>query len=267
MAVEAHPPQRWALAVEYDGSAYSGWQSQGHARTLQDELEAALSGIADHPVQVVCAGRTDAGVHATHQVVHFDSPAVRPEWAWLRGTNSRLPGAMAVRGVWPVAGDFHARFSAGSRRYRYAIVSDAVRPALHRGRVAWTWRALQAAPMQAAAELLLGEHDFTSYRSVACQARHAVRELRRLDVSAAGRYLYLDVEANAFLHHMVRNIAGVLMAVGAGDRPPDWAREVLEARDRTAGGVTAPADGLYLVGVRYPDRFGLPAGGALPVFA
>lgn len=259
--------ERWALVLEYDGSGFSGWQTQSHADSLQGRLEAALARVADRPLEVVCAGRTDAGVHATHQVVHFDSPVDRPPRAWVRGVNSHLPPAMAVRGAWPVPAEFHARFSATSRRYRYVIRTDPVRPALQRQQVSWTRLPLDPAAMQAGAGLLLGEHDFNAFRSAACQARHAVRELRSLQVSAAGRHVYLDVEANAFLHHMVRNLAGVLMAIGAGERPPEWAREVLESRDRRAGGVTAPAEGLYLVAVDYPERFGLPAQGPLPVFA
>lgn len=249
--------KRIALGIEYDGKRFSGWQRQPHAPSVQEALEHALSRVADRPVEVVCAGRTDAGVHATHQVVHFDTATVRPERAWVRGVNSNLPGDVGVRWMREVAADFHARFSATARTYRYVILSHPVRPVLDRHRVAWTWRPLDVAPMRDAARHLLGEHDFSSFRAVACQAKHPVRTVHRLDVRYDGDRVALEVEANAFLHHMVRNIAGVLMAVGAGERRPDWAREVLDARDRTVAGVTAPAEGLYLVAVRYPERFGI----------
>lgn len=258
---------RIALGVEYDGTDFCGWQRQAHASSVQQALESALSRVADAPVEVTCAGRTDAGVHATHQVVHFDTAAVRPERAWIRGVNSNLPPGIGVRWMRPVPDDFHARFSATARSYRYLILPDPVRPVLRRNRVAWTWRALSPAPMQAAARHLLGEHDFSSFRAVACQARHPVRTVLRLEVAALDDGIRLDIEANAFLHHMVRNIAGALMAVGAGDHQPDWVKRVLEARDRTLAGVTAPSGGLHLVGVRYPERFGLPARGRYPGFA
>ncbi|MCS4504418.1 tRNA pseudouridine(38-40) synthase TruA [Arhodomonas aquaeolei] len=258
---------RIALGIEYDGSAYSGWQRQDHAPSVQADLEAALARIADAPVTVTCAGRTDAGVHATHQVVHLDPPVPRPERAWVRGVTSNLPAAIGVRWMRPVAQDFHARFSARARRYRYVIRTDPLRPVLLRDRVSWTWRALSIEPMRLAAAHLVGEHDFTSFRAVACQAKHPVRRIHELTVSGGDGFVYVDIEANAFLHHMVRNIAGVLMAVGSGDRPPDWAAEVLAARNRRCGGMTAPAGGLYLVGVRYPQVYALPPLGALPAFA
>lgn len=259
--------KRIALGVEYDGAAFSGWQMQAHARSVQAEVERALSRVAAHPVRVTCAGRTDAGVHATHQVVHFDTSAERPHRAWLMGGNANLPGSVALRWVREVDESFSARFSATARSYRYVILSQALRPALLRDRVSWTYKALDAQRMHAAGQALLGEHDFTSFRAVACQAKHPLRTLHRLSVRRAGDYLYLDVEANAFLHHMVRNIAGTLMAIGTGERPPEWAAEVLAARDRTVAGITAPAEGLYLVGVRYPEQYGIPAQGALPAFA
>ncbi|WP_440995268.1 tRNA pseudouridine(38-40) synthase TruA [Arhodomonas sp. SL1] len=258
---------RIALGIEYDGSAFSGWQRQHHAPSVQAALERALGRIADAPVEVVAAGRTDAGVHATQQVVHADVPRWRPERAWVRGVNSNLPETVGVRWMRPVGEGFHARFSAVARRYRYVIHSHPVRPVLQRHRVAWTWRPLSVAPMQTAATHLLGEHDFSAFRAVACQARHPIRTVHELSVSGDGTWIHLDIEANAFLHHMVRNIAGVLMAIGAGDRPPEWAGAVLEGRDRTRAGVTAPAGGLYLVGVRYPATHGLPEHGRIPVFA
>ncbi len=260
---------RLAAGVEYDGSHFAGWQRQKDqkVRFVQEVLEEALSRVADRPVQVVCAGRTDTGVHATAQVVHFETTACRPERSWLLGTNVNLPGDVCLRWVQPVAEDFHARFSATARRYRYIIDNRPVRPAILRGRVTW-WRApLDEARMVEAARALVGEHDFTSYRSVACQAKNPVREIRSLEVSRQGDFIYIDVEANAFLHHMVRNIAGVLMAIGEGERPVQWAAELLEVRDRTRGGVTAPAAGLYLVAVRYPERFGLPPAPPPPAYA
>jgi tRNA pseudouridine38-40 synthase len=259
--------RRIALGLEYDGGGYSGWQRQRHARTLQAEIEAALSGVADEPVSVTAAGRTDAGVHATNQVIHFDTSAVRPERAWVRGVTTNLPPDMGVRWAREVAPDFHARYKAASRRYRYVLVSDSRRPVLLRGRVAWTWKPLAIEPMRAAAAHLIGEHDFSSFRAVACQAKHAVRCIHRLEVTQGAGFTYLDIEANAFLHHMVRNIAGSLMAVGAGERSPAWLGEVLAARDRTVAGITAPADGLYMTGVRYPAEHEVPAEGWLPLFA
>lgn len=258
---------RFAIGIAYDGSGYMGWQRQHHGDSVQARVERAVSRVADTAVEVICAGRTDAGVHATQQVAHFESTAERPLHGWLRGMNSNLPGDIAVQWIQPVAPDFHARFSATGRSYRYIIFSHPVRPALHRNRVSWTYRALQLEPMRQAATALVGEHDFSSFRAVACQARHPVREIRRITLQQHGAYFYLDINANAFLHHMVRNVAGVLMTIGAGDQPPSWCRTVLQARDRTQGGVTAPGEGLYLTGVDYPARFGLPAGGELPVFA
>lgn len=258
---------RLALGVEYDGRRYAGWQSQRHAPSVQETVEKAISRVADHPVAVTCAGRTDAGVHALGQVVHFDSPSRRDPYSWLRGVTSNLPDDVALTWAQPVAADFDARFAATARSYRYVILCRQTRPGLFHGRVAWTWKTLDAARMQTAARDLLGEHDFTSYRAIACQARHARRCITRLDVIADGPFVYLDITANAFLHHMVRNIAGVLMAVGAGEAGVHWAAEVLAARDRRAGGITAPADGLYMVSVAYPQRFGLPEPPAPPVFA
>ncbi len=258
---------RIALGVEYDGAEFSGWQRQRHANTVQQAVETALSKVAAQPVTLVCAGRTDAGVHATAQVVHFDTDAERPMHAWLLGGNANLPPSVGLRWARPVDDDFSARFSARARAYRYVILCDRLRPALQRHRVAWTHKQLDAERMQAGGEYLLGEHDFSSYRAVACQAPNPVRRIDKLSVRRGGDYIYLDIEANAFLHHMVRNIAGTLMKIGCGEAEPEWAGEVLAARDRTAAGVTAPPGGLYLVKVSYPQRYDLPAQGALPVFA
>lgn len=258
---------RIALGVEYDGAAFIGWQRQRHGVTVQEVVERALSRIAAHPVEVTCAGRTDAGVHATNQVIHFNTAAERPLHAWLLGGNSNLPDAVALRWARIVPEDFHARFSAEWRTYRYVMLCDRIRPALQRTRVSWTYKPLDAERMHRAAQALVGEHDFTSYRAVACQARHAIRDVHFIHVWQCGRYLYLDVRANAFLHHMIRNIAGTLMKVGAGEADENWPLEVLHARDRTAAGITAPAGGLYMVGVGYPEHFDIPAQGDLPRFA
>jgi tRNA pseudouridine38-40 synthase len=250
---------RIAAAVEYDGSGFQGWQVQQGARTVQAAVEQALGRVADHPVRVLCAGRTDAGVHAEAQVVHFDTFADRSFRSWVFGANSGLPEDVSVLWAQRVSDDFHARFSATGRTYRYVILNRAIRPALLAGRVCWEYRPLSLAAMQAGANYLIGEHDFSSYRALACQARSPVRDVRRLEVIQEGDFVVIEVEANAFLHHMVRNLAGVLMAIGMGKHPPVWAQQVLDARDRTAGGVTAPPQGLYLMRVHYPERYGLPS--------
>jgi tRNA pseudouridine38-40 synthase len=205
-------------------------------------------------------------VHATGQVIHFDTEAQRSERSWLLGANANLPDDVRIKRVLPVDMDFHARFSAQARSYRYVILNTDVPSALLRRRVTWEHRPLDAARMRQGGSYLLGEHDFSSFRAVACQAKSPVRTIHRLDLTRSGELVYLDVQANAFLHHMVRNIAGVLISVGRGERPADWVGQVLDHRDRTRGGITAPADGLYLVGVDYPARFGVAAGPALPVF-
>lgn len=247
--------QRLAMGLEYDGSGFRGWQTQSHARTIQPLVEQALSKVADEPVQVVCAGRTDAGVHATSQIIHFDTRAVRVPRAWLLGTNTHLSPEISVQWVRPVPQDFHARFSARWRAYRYIILNRLMRPALLRRRVTWIHRSLEAEPMHEAAQYLLGEHDFSSFRALGCQARHPVREVQSVRVWRHGDFIHLDIRANAFLHHMVRNIAGALLCVGRGERPPEWLGELREARDRSQAGVTAPPDGLYLVAVGYDPRF------------
>ncbi len=250
---------RIALGIEYDGSEFCGWQLQKEAvRTVQGAVEQALSRVAAHEVRVTCAGRTDTGVHATEQVIHFETEAVRDERAWVYGTNANLPKDVAVLWARPVPEDFHARFSAQRRAYRYVIFTREVRPTFLAYRVTWHYRTLDIERMQTAGNLLLGEHDFSSYRAIACQAKSPVRTLHKLQVTGQGPFIFIDVEANAFLHHMVRNIAGVLMAIGEGERPVDWSREVLEARDRTLGGVTAPPYGLYLTKVVYPEEYAIP---------
>lgn len=249
---------RLAALLEYDGSAFAGWQWQDHARSVQAVVEQALAAVADAPIRVTVAGRTDAGVHANGQVIHFDTEVERSDYSWLRGANSKLPAEVALRWTGRVDDEFHARFSATGREYQYVILNRPVRPTYLNKRVTHEYRPLEVAPMQAAARDLIGTHDFSSFRALQCQAKTPVRELRRLDVERRGDLVIVTAEANAFLHHMIRNIAGVLMAIGAGERPTTWAREVLDARDRTLGGVTAAPDGLYLTGVDYPAHFRIP---------
>jgi tRNA pseudouridine38-40 synthase len=252
-------PLRLALGIEYDGSGFRGWQMQEPGvRSVQGCLEQALSRVADHPVAVVCAGRTDAGVHALEQVVHFDTWAQRRERSWVLGANVNLPRDVRVLWARPVDPGFHARFRATARHYRYLILTRDTGSALLRDRVAWFHYALDKALMREAALDLVGEHDFTSFRAVGCQAKQPMRRIHYLEVEGDETLCEIRVGANGFLHHMVRNIAGVLMAIGRREAPVTWAAEVLAARDRTAGGVTAPPEGLYFVRVDYPQQFVLP---------
>ena len=251
---------RIALGVEYEGSGFCGWQSQAGGGAVQDALEAALSMVADAPTRVVCAGRTDAGVHAIGQVVHFDTDAVRPDTAWVRGVNAHLPASVAVRWAKPVPDDFHARCSARGRRYRYLLLNRGERPGLMAKRVGWFHRPLDADTMRAAAALLLGEHDFSAFRSVECQAKSPVKTLRRADVARHGDLLVFDFEASAFLHHMVRNIVGALVYVGKGAHPPEWLGELLAGRDRARAAPTFEACGLYFAGVDYDPVWQLEVG-------
>jgi tRNA pseudouridine38-40 synthase len=257
------PRQRIALGLEYDGSPFEGWQTQPHGRTVQDVLERALSDFAGEALPTICAGRTDTGVHARGQVVHVDTGRVRAAQSWVRGVNSFLPEPIAVRWAQPVPEQFHARFSARARHYEYWILNDPVRSPLHERRTGWVFRPLDVAAMQAAAALLVGTHDFTSFRSAQCQAATATRTLTRCDVAVRGRgLLRLRFSANAFLHHMVRNLVGVLVEVGTGRHPPSWAAHVLQARDRSKSAPTFEAAGLYLTGVEYDPAFGLPSDAA-----
>jgi tRNA pseudouridine38-40 synthase len=249
---------RVALGIEYDGTGYFGWQRLGHGPSLQAEVEAALSFVANHPVAVTCAGRTDAGVHARCQVVHFDTTAQREPRAWVLGATTRLPRALAVLWARPVPDDFSARFSARARRYRYAILNRPIRPALDARFLAWEHVPLDVDTMHAAAQTLLGEQDFSSFRAASCQARHARRNVIAISVRRAGQQVAIEIEANAFLHHMVRNIVGSLLEVGRGERPAAWIAELLAARDRNVAGVTAAPQGLTFVGPRYPAQWHLP---------
>jgi len=248
---------RIALGVEYDGSGFLGWQRLAHGNTVQLALEQALSFVADAPLAVTCAGRTDAGVHAGCQVVHFDAPCERPLRAWLMGANAHMSHAVSVR--WAVAYAFHARFSAVARRYRYRISNRPVRPAIGRDYLAWERRALDAIAMHRAAQALLGEHDFGAFRSSQCQATHARRDMQQIMVRREGDEVIVDVRANAFLHHMVRNLVGSLLLIGRGERSESWLAQVLAGRDRTLAGPTALASGLCFLGPVYPARYGLPA--------
>ncbi len=257
---------RIAFGIEYIGTQFYGWQFQPHTRTVQGCVETALSKVADHPVTVICAGRTDTGVHALEQVIHADVTASRSLRSWILGTNVNLPEDVSVLWTHPVTDDFHARYSAQARHYRYVILNRFTRPALLVHRVTWEHRPLDSERMQQAANCLVGTHDFTSYRSVACQAKSPLRTITLLTVSRQADKITIDVSANGFLHHMVRNIAGVLITIGCREQPLEWAKTVLEARDRTMGGVTASASGLYLRGVEYPSKYQLPrTSGAMPL--
>lgn len=263
------PPamQRVAAAVEYLGSDYHGFQSQASGvRTVQQILEQALSAVADEPITLVCAGRTDAGVHATEQVIHFDTLAQRPEKAWVLGTRAKLPFDISLRWARPVPPEFHSRFSAGSRTYRYLISDRATYSGLTHKHITWSRKALDVEAMRQAAWALVGEHDFTSFRASQCQARSPVRHIDYLHIARRGELIVVEVKANAFLHHMVRNIVGVLMAIGSGEAPVSWMAQVLAARNRSAGGVTARPNGLYLVNVGYPPHFQLPEPTPGPLF-
>jgi tRNA pseudouridine38-40 synthase len=250
---------RISLGLEYDGSAFCGWQTQPGGCGVQDHLQAALASIAGHPIEVTAAGRTDAGVHATAQVVHFDTTAEREENAWVRGTNTSLPPALRVHWGHPVPDDFHARYSARSRTYRYILLNEPVAPAVMHGRVGWYHRALDLDLMREAARALPGEHDFSSFRDAQCQAKSPIRSLTVATVERAGPYIVFTFRANAFLHHMIRNIVGALVYVGAGKHPPSWIAELMAAKDRRLAAPTFMPDGLYLAGVEYDPAFDLPA--------
>jgi tRNA pseudouridine38-40 synthase len=245
---------RLALGVSYRGSAYQGWQSQPSGLTVQDRLELALSTFADQPVRTLCAGRTDAGVHGLNQVVHLDTALERQTFSWVRGTNRFLPDDIAVQWCQPVGDDFHARNSALGRRYAYVLRESPVRPALETGLAGWVFRPLAIEPMRAAAQCLIGEHDFSAFRSAECQAASPVKLIRAIGIERRGAYWRFDFDAGAFLHHMVRNIMGCLVAVGSGARSADWLGEVLASRDRSEAAPTFAPDGLYFVGPYYDPR-------------
>jgi tRNA pseudouridine38-40 synthase len=250
---------KFAIGVSYCGAGMEGWQSQPSGNTVQDHLARALSEISGEPVSVTGSGRTDAGVHASAQVAHFETSVERPESAWVRGANSLLPDAIAVQWATQVPGDFHARYSALSRSYRYVLYNQPVRPALLAGRTGWFHPPLDLERMRKAVDYLIGEHDFSSFRSAECQAKTPVRTMQSAGIRASGAYFLFDFTANAFLHHMVRNIVGCLVYVGKGKHPPQWISELLAAQDRRLAAPTFSADGLYLFGVRYDARWSLPA--------
>jgi tRNA pseudouridine38-40 synthase len=250
---------RIALGIEYDGSAFRGWQSQEKVVGIQSIVEKALAVVAAHPVEVMAAGRTDAGVHALIQVIHFDTTAQRSERAWVLGVTSNLPKQISVLWAREVSDAFHARYSAQARSYRYYIINRTIRPAIGADYLSWVREPLDEKRMHAAAQALIGEHDFTAFRAAQCQSRTPMRFVHSISVSRAGAIIEVAITANAFLHHMVRNIAGVLIAIGAGDRPETWTADVLNGRDRTQGGITAPPGGLYLTGIRYAPALQLPS--------
>ncbi len=249
---------RIALGIEYDGTAYNGWQRQKTGLGVQQRVEEALTQVADHAVEVTCAGRTDTGVHATGQVVHFDTPSDRDDRGWLLGANSNLPDDISVMWARQVKDDFHARFSATGRNYRYRILNRLERSAMHRHRAWWVYQALDAERMNRAAQYLLGEHDFSAFRAAGCRANTPQRNISSICIERAGDWITLEVSANAFLQHMVRNITGSLFSVGAGEQRTSWIRDLLESRDRKLGGIAAPPHGLTLVSVDYPVAAGIP---------
>jgi len=250
---------RIALAVEYAGDAFCGWQSQASACSVQDALERALGSIAAQRIATAAAGRTDAGVHAASQIVHFDADAERPPNAWVRGVNALLPKAAAILWAQPVADEFHARFAATARHYTYLLLARSQRPALLAKRVGWYHASLDIVAMRAGAAHLAGTHDFSAFRAAECQAKSPVKSLTRIDIGAQGSFIRFDFSADAFLQHMLRNIVGSLVYVGAGKHPPDWIAQLLSARDRARAAPTFAPDGLYLTGADYPARFGLPS--------
>jgi len=249
---------RYALGVEYDGRPFNGWQTQPDRPTVQDALQTALRQISGEEIVVTAAGRTDTGVHALEQVVHFDSAAERPLSAWVRGCNALLPPGIAVLWAHPVTPEFHARFSAEARSYRYVLLNRPVRPAVQAGKVGWFHASLDLVAMQAAAGYLLGEHDFSAFRSAECQAKSPVKQMQRIAIHRSGDVLRFDLTANAFLHHMVRNIVGCLVYVGKGKHPPEWLGEILAGCDRTRAAPTFMPDGLYLRRIDYASHWGLP---------
>lgn len=257
---------RIALGIEYLGTDFYGWQRQERVPSVQEALEKAIGQVADHPVEITCAGRTDAKVHASGQVIHFDTQAVRPDSAWIMGVNTYLPPAIRVIWMKAVSENFHARFSASFRRYRYVLYNRATHSAVLSQQVSWHYKPLEVAPMQTAAQYLVGEHDFTSLRAVECQANSPIKTVHFADIKRYGDFIVLDIQASGFLHHMVRNIMGVLLPIGEGVAKPIWMQEVLDAKNRNLAGVTALPHGLYLVEVGYPKQFDLPTVAVGPAF-
>lgn len=257
---------RIALGIEYNGSNYYGWQRQKEVPSVQQHLESALSKVANQPIQVQCAGRTDAGVHATGQVVHFDTEVQRPDRAWTMGINANLPDTIAVKWVKRVDDEFHARFSATARRYRYIIYNNKLRSGILSTGVTHIYQPLDEQKMAEAAQCLLGEHDFSAFRASNCQSKTPFRQVTNLSIYRQNRYVVFDIQANAFLHHMVRNFAGSLIKIGCGEESPQWMEDILKSRDRTLAAATAKPHGLYMVKVVYPESFGLPKNPLGPLF-
>lgn len=258
---------RIAIGIEYDGTAYNGWQRQRNGNGVQERIEKALSGVANEAIEVTCAGRTDSGVHATGQVAHFDSCSDRSDRGWLLGANSSLPDDIAVTWARRVDSEFHARFSATSRSYRYVILNRPVRSALDRNRAWWVYQPLDLSLMNEAAQALEGKHDFSAFRAAGCQASTPNREIMSIAIERNGDWLTVELTANAFLQHMVRNITGTLVAVGLGEKPPKWLAEVLESKDRRSGGIAAPPHGLTLIRAEYPEEYELPVMWQCPINA
>ncbi len=250
---------RIALSISYDGTHYHGWQNQPEVESIQSKIENAATKVADQPIKIICAGRTDKGVHALGQIAHFDTTAVREDRSWVLGINTNLPADIRIEWAKRVSEEFHARFSAIARSYRYIIYNAPVASALLRDQTTWYHSNLDENRMRLAASYLIGQHDFTSYRALHCQAHSPIRNIHSLEISRQDKFIYIDITANAFLHHMVRNIAGVLMTIGSGKHEPLWAQELLEVKDRALGEITAPPSGLYLMKVKYPDFLTSPA--------
>ena len=268
MVIRKMTTSRIAIGIEYNGSRFNGWQIQSQdARTVQELVQLALAKIAIHPISLICAGRTDTGVHATAQVAHFDTTVERELKAWVMGGNIHLPDDVSIIWARKVDEDFSARFSATKRSYRYVILNRRARTAIHSKQVAWIYDNLNVESMREAAQTMLGKQDFSSFRSSKCQASNAIRTMHSINVFRDGDYIFLDICANAFLHHMVRNIVGSLLMVGRGEQPLTWMADLLEVKDRTKAGPTAQAAGLYLVAVEYPEQYGLPSKGFLPRFS
>lgn len=256
---------KFAIGIEYAGTAYSGWQRQKHASSIQQPIEEAIGYVANHKVQLICAGRTDAGVHAIEQVAHFESTAKRDNRSWLLGSNCQLPRDIRIKWIVPVENDFHARFSAFARSYRYIIMNTAIPSALFHNRAAWEFTPLDHMQMHDAAQVLLGEHDFSAFRAAGCQAKSAFRRIEQISVERQGELLYIDIKANAFLYHMVRNIAGSLISVGKGEQSVGWLTRIFSGGERNLAAATAPSAGLYFLRAHYPDTFELPISDKKPI--
>lgn len=257
--------RKYAIGIEYSGAAYCGWQQQKHCHSVQQHLQQAIGYVANHNVKLVCAGRTDAGVHAIEQVAHFESAAERDDRSWILGSNCRLPRDIRIKWISEVDESFNARFSAYARSYRYIILNSAVPSAVFHDLCSWDFHSLDHLKMHESVQALLGEHDFSAFRAVGCQAKSANRNVHSIQVIRQGDLIYLDIKANAFLYHMVRNIVGSILEVGRGDKPVSWIAELLASQDRNKSGVTAPAAGLYLHRVYYPESFNLPKPSFNPV--